>query len=171
MKRLIAATLPLALAACGVIPLPSQRIGDFEVTLPPSRPDASIVVYTKENRFADTTIPTVFSRVQLSGNAVYSGLGTVSRADVYVRPSLPSATEACQDLGAYFVCDATAETANRIGSLTLGANRSGLFSLGGPSLDVAAKNRQGYFGVRLLEGESWLFDKLLLRNVTASARL
>lgn len=171
MKRLLAVTLPIALAACGVIPLPAQSIGDFEVDLPPARPDASVVVYTKENRFEDISIPSVLSRVQISGTAVYSGLGSVRRADVYLRTSLPGASDACQDLGAYFVCAATAEAPNLVGTLSFATGRTGPFSLGGPTLDAAAKNRRGYFGVRLLEGETRALDKLRLQNVTASARL
>ena len=168
MNKLLLLPAAALLASCGLIPLPAVTLPDFTLTLPSSLGYEQSVLYDGSDAFGGKSLPGLLSNVKVTGNLSYSGAGNLSQVAVYLRSSLPT----CMSLPATSVqaCDASGETAQKVGTLTLQNGVATSFTLSGAALDTAAKAGHGYFGVQALSGSSVLNDKVKFSGMQASAK-
>ena len=169
--------LPLTLAGCGTIPVGSVAIPDIAVTVPATfqlplgLPVAvtSPVVYTKENKFGGSGIPSLVNNVGVEGTARYTGAGDVKTLQVFVRQSLTNLPSSCLDLTQYVVCLGD-ESVQAVGTIDFTKSNPAPVSLGGPVLLSAAKAGEGYFGVQATASNVVAGDTLELTNLRGVAK-
>ncbi len=157
------------LAGCGALPLPSISLPDQNLSLPLSVGLENYVAYDGTDALSGTGIPTLLSHVQIGGKVTYAGAGNLKQLAVYLRSSLPE----CNAVYGTNVrlCAASAESAQRVGTLSLQNGVVTAFLLSGAALDAAAKVGHGYFGVQSLQGSSLSGDSLKFSGMKASAKL
>ena len=168
MKKFLLPVAAALLASCGLVPLPAVTLPEYTLTLPSSLGFEQSVLYDGSDAFGGKSLPGLLSNVKVTGNVSYSGAGNLSEVGVYLRSSLP----ACDAVPGTSVraCDASGETAQKVGTLTLQNGVATGFTLSGAALDTAAKAGHGYFGVQAMSGSSVLGDTVKLSGMQASAR-
>lgn len=177
MKRF--PTLSAALAAalivssCGVVPTPPVALPDVTLDLQPSAASLGRVVYVRQDALGGAALPGLLQGLSLSGTANYvSAGGDLSQVGVYVRTSLDGLPGTCTAASPLVVlCEASGETAQAVGTLTLAAGQGRSFTLSGSALDAAGRAGHGYFGVRVIQGSSLAGEQLRLTELEARARL
>ena len=172
MKRFLWCLVPLALTACGTLPVGSAAIPDVQLTIPASLslPVAltTPVVYLREDRFGGRGIPPLVNSVGVQGSAHYSGSGQVQQLRVYVRPSL-DALPGCFAFTDYVVCFGD-ESAQAVGTIDFSRDNPTAVSLGGPALLNAARAGTGYFGLQATGRSVTAGDVLTFTNLRAVAK-
>lgn len=157
-----------SLSGCGIIPLPSVAIPDVNLTLVPSVGYENQVTYDGSDALGGSSIPSILSNMSISGKAMYSGAGNLQQVAVYMRSVLPTCTPI--PITKAQACEASGESAHKVGSISFKNGEAVDFRISGSALDQAAKTGHGYFGFQALNGQSLMGDKLKLSGMNASAK-
>jgi len=160
-----------ALTACGagLVPLPPISVPDINLSLPAADASVPYVLYSTQNSLGDAPdLAQYLASVNVSGNVSYSTSGgTLSAATVYVRTTL----DGCTLTGTFALCDASGESANSIGNVTIVAGKTTPLKLSGSALTKAAQQRRAFFGVKIKTGSTMNGDALNVTSVKVNARL
>lgn len=173
VKLALLACLPLALAACGTIPVGSAPLPDVILNLPSTGvlpiTATSPVVYYNEDQFKQSGgIPGLVNNLSIVGTAEYVGTGNVDTVDVYVRQNLNNLSN-CTTYGQYVVCGGD-ESGQLVGQLDFRQSKRQDFSFGNGVLLNAARAGHAYFGVKVASSGFGPADQLKFTNMRAVAK-
>jgi|GEM_PF-6613598 hypothetical protein len=150
MRRLALLTLVLAGCSGAGVTISLQPV---TLNLAVVAPTADQVVYPAQPE-TFTKSPLAVN-VRLSGDITPSNLATSVQATFYARGTSPQNDAQCQPVvnGSYYVCPASAESANAISStLTFSNNQATPFTFSGGGLNQGASNGTLWVGIQVQSG-------------------
>lgn len=174
MKTLLPlAALSAVLSACGtgILPPVTKALPDINVTLPPATSTAPVVVYLSQNQFADLpAVSGVVNSVSITGDLVYTVVNpasNLSNVGIYIRQNLDG--QNCYNQSGYLICGGD-ESAYKLQDLEISKGLTVKTVISGKLLNAAVKNKSGYIGFRINQGNTTQGDKLSITGVVATVQ-